>query len=195
MAWMATSGTGISTKRSRATPFERGFSLLELMIVVVIIGIFAGSILFSMRLDGEARVLEQEALRLRGLVSLLREEALMQNRDYGVAFTTSGYRFFVYDYLQFAWFPPPNDRLFVDHTLPKEQQLDLWLEDRELELDDEFQDSPDEDNAPEPQLLVLSTGEITPFELDFYLDPNGGRMRLTGELDGKMSVARDGFDQ
>jgi general secretion pathway protein H len=194
MAWMPTSGTGISTERYRDRQFERGFSLLELMIVVVIIGIFAGSILFSMRLNGDERVLEKETLRLSGLLSLLREEALMQNRDYGIVFTSTGYRFFVYDYVQLQWFPPPNDRLFVDYTLPQQQQLELWLEDRALELDPEFDETPEEDATPEPQLLVLSTGEITPFELDFYLDPNGGRLRLTGELDGQLSVARDGFD-
>jgi len=165
------------------------------MIVVVIIGLFAGSILFSMRLDGDERALEREALRFEGLVSLLREEALMQNRDYGIAFSSTGYRFFVFDYVQFAWLPPPNDRLFVDYSLPQEQQLELRIEDRDLDLDRAFQETAAEEDAPEPQLLVLSTGEITPFELELYRDPNGGRLQLTGELNGTMTVARNGFDE
>ena len=119
----------------------------------------------------------------------------MQNRDYGISFSSTGYRFFVFDYVQFAWLPPPNDRLFVDYSLPQEQQLELRIEDRDLDLDRAFQETAAEEDAPEPQLLVLSTGEITPFELELYRDPNGGRLQLTGELNGTMTVARNGFDE
>ena len=78
----------------------RGFSLLELLVVVVIIGLFAGAAVYSftMSIVGNDPQVEQETQRLRSLIDLLREEGLMQSRDYGVLFTETGYRFYIYDY-------------------------------------------------------------------------------------------------
>ena len=118
----------------------------------------------------------------------------MQNRDYGIEFAEIGYRFYVYDYTLLAWVPPPNDSLFYDYAVPATVTLELQLDDRELTLDDEFEANANEDASPEPHLLVLSSGELTPFELTFYTDFNGGRFRLSGEFDGDLEVSREGFD-
>lgn len=188
---MPTSVTGTSTERRRA---ERGFSLLEIMVVVAIIGIFAGTLMLSARIISADRELEREALRLEGLLGLLREEALMQNRDYGVVFTETGYRFYVYDYALATWVPPPNERIFVDRALPEPMVLELELEERSAELEREFDAEIDEDTGPEPQILVLSTGEITPFDLGLYRDFNGGRYRLEAQIDGEIQITSVGFD-
>ena len=164
------------------------------MVVVAIIGIFVGTITLSIRSLGEDREIEREALRLEGLLGLLREEALMQNRDYGVVFTQSGYRFYIYDYVLMAWVPPPNERLFVDHVLPEPLDLELALEDRLVELDPMFDGPAEEDTDPEPQVLVLASGEITPFDLGLYRNFNGGRFHLEGGIDGKLAITSVGFD-
>lgn len=188
---MQTSATGISTERSH---IESGFSLLEILIVVAIIGIFAGTLVFSMRITGADPALEREARRLEGLLGLLREEALMQNRDYGVVFSETGYRFYVFDYVVSAWVPPPNERIFVDYAVPEPLALELVLEQRDVDLDRSFDTAIDEDAGPEPQVLVLSTGEITPFDLGFYREFNGGRYRLEAAIDGELALASVGFE-
>src|SRR5690606_38427910 len=72
--------------RNRNALAQAGFSLLELMIVVTIVGIIAASVIISSNVVRPDRDVEREAARLNGLLSLLREEALMQTRDYGVLF-------------------------------------------------------------------------------------------------------------
>jgi general secretion pathway protein H len=162
------------------------------MVVVAIIGIFVGAVVLSMGVVGSDRQVEQEALRLRSLLDLLREEALMQSRDFGVLFTETGYRFYVFDYQQLAWLQPTDDRLLKEHTLREPLNLSLTLEDRRLVLDPNFDARESED--PEPQVMILSSGELTPFEAAVYRDFTDGRFTLTAELDGTLEISENGFD-
>lgn len=197
---MPTSVTGTSTERRRRSARSGGFSLLELLVVVVIIGLFAGAAVLSMGVLGNDRDIEREAFRLRSLMNLLREEALMQSRDFGILFTDNSYRFYAYDYQQLRWVVPVGEGLFVEHELDEPLNIDLRVEDRDLVLDAGFQaarddDEDEEDDDPEPQVMVLSSGEMTPFEADIFRDLGGGRFTLAAELDGTIEVTQDGFSR
>jgi general secretion pathway protein H len=190
---MPTSGTGTSTRPPRRLAAQRGFSLLELLVVIAIIGILVGAVVLSTDVVGADRDVEQEVQRLRSMIGLLHEEALMQGRDYGLMFTSTGYRFYVYDYKQLQWAEPAQDRLLREHALARPLELALALEDREVKLVREFESQ--EIENPEPQVLILASGEVTPFELDVYRDRTGGHFKLTAEIDGTTEVSRDGFDR
>ena len=149
--------------------------------------------MLSVDVVGADRDVEQEVQRLRSMVDLLHEEALMQSRDYGLMFTATGYRFYVYDYKQLQWAEPAQDQLLREHTLTRPLELTLALEDREVELARDFEAQ--EVENPEPQVLILASGEVTPFDLDVYRDRDGGRFKLTAEIDGTTEISRDGFDR
>jgi general secretion pathway protein H len=188
---MPTSGTGIS-RSCRAPATQAGFSLLELLIVVVIIGLLVRAVMLSWSVLGNDREIEQETSRLRSVIDLLHEEALMQSRDYGVMFTETGYRFYVFDYATLEWVEPPGDRLLETHTLQPQLSMALELDGRPVQLVPDFE-SQDIEN-PEPQIMVLSSGEVTPFTLELTRDGIDGRFELTAQLDGKLEVAREGFN-
>jgi len=127
------------------------------------------------------------------MVDLLHEEALMQSRDYGLMFTSTGYRFYIYDYKLLKWVEPADDRLLRERALPKPLEFALALDDREVRLIRDFDSQKVE--KPEPQVLILSSGELTPFEIDLYRDRvAGGHFTLTGELDGTLEITQDGYD-
>jgi len=188
---MPTSGTGIY--RSRPAPaLEAGFSLLELLVVVMIIGLLVRAVTLSWDVLGNDREIEQETARLRGVIDLLHEEALMQSRDYGVMFTATGYRFYVYDYRELKWVEPPRDRLLEQHALYPQLSMALVLDGREVQLMPDF-DSQDVENA-EPQVMLLSSGEVTPFTLEMTREGLDGRFELTAEIGGKLNVVQEGFN-
>jgi len=199
------SATGISTDASitvrRLVRNGRGFTLLELLVVVTIIGLLAGSIVLSTRYINTERELEREVLRLQSLIDLVREEALMQSREFALLFAESGYRFYVYDHLAQRWVDPPGDRLLASYSLPEPIRTELRLEGRDLvleptlELASRGRQGDDEDDSPQPQVILFSSGEMTAFEAAFYRDFTGGRVILVGDFDGSFEVRKEGFDE
>lgn len=72
----------------------RGFTLLELLIVIVIAGITLGLVSFN-AIPSERQVLQNEAQRIALLLQLARDEAIVRNRP--IAFEADGqqYRFLI----------------------------------------------------------------------------------------------------
>ena len=173
-------------------PAVAGFSLVELLVVVFIIGLFAGAAMLSLSVAGPDRELERESFRLRTLLNALLEEAVLETRNYGVVFTQRGYRFVVYDYQRLDWLEPAGDYLLREHRFAEPLELILIMEERQVALASELEPAPLE--RPVPQVLLLASGEMTPFEAQFYRDPAGGRYVLTGTLDGALEVTSHGFD-
>lgn len=188
---MPISATGNSERRFGRSA-QCGFSFLELLVVVAIIGLLAQAVVWSIGALGNDREIEDETNRLRSMLDLLHEEALMQSRDYGVMFTETGYRFYVYDYQQLAWAEPTTDRLLRPHALRPLLSLALVLDGREVPLERDFA-SQDIENA-EPQVMLLSSGEVTPFSIEVSRANIEGRFKLTAELDGTVSVTQEAFD-
>lgn len=159
--------------------------------VVAIIGVFIGVAVLSIGITGPDRRSEQEIFKLKSIIDLVREEALMQSRDIGIFFTEDSYRFYFYDYVRLEWLLPADDRLLSEHRLPDPLEFALTVEDREIVL--EGLDDMDADETPRPQIMILSTGEVTPFTADVYRDSFGGRYSLVAEFDGKMEISSSGY--
>jgi general secretion pathway protein H len=200
-----TSAIGISeahgkrrSKRAHA-PRASGFTLLELLVVVTIIGLVAGTVMLSAGIVRSERDIEREVLRLQSLLNLAREEAIMQSREFAVLFGESSYRFYVYDHFQQRWVDPPDDALLRSHQLAEPISVDLRVEGRDLVLEppqtrQSRQAREGRDDRPQPQVMILSSGEMTPFEAQFFRDFSGGRVTLSAELDGSFEVTKEGFD-
>jgi general secretion pathway protein H len=74
----------------------RGFTLLELLIVLVIVGITLGAVAFN-AMPSERQVLQNEAQRIALLFQLARDEAIVRNRPIAFEAEAERYRFLLRD--------------------------------------------------------------------------------------------------
>jgi len=164
-----------------------GFTLLELMVVLVIIGIIITFAVLSIGDGGRQDRLEQEARRLQALFSLSSEEAVLRSRELGVVLQPQGYDFVEYD--GEAWQAISGDSLFRKHALPDSMELKLFLDGLPVDLHE--QPKKEEAEGPTPQLLFFSSGERQPFELLVaYRDDPPLAYRLDAPLLGPLKRSR-----
>ena len=83
-----------------------------------------------------------------------------------------------------------DDDFLRERQLPERHNLSLRLDDRDVALEANLQDVPD---TTEPQIVVLSSGEMTPFEAGFGREFESGEFRLSGEFSGKVDISEVGF--
>ena len=158
-----------------------GFTLIEIMVVMIIIGVILTFTTLSIGDGGASQKLEQEAQRLASLLTMASTSSILQSKEMGVSFDIDGYHFCVF---QEQRCQPIRDDIFRPRKFPPFLQMELHLEGEPIVL------NVWEKNAP--QLLLLSSGEFTPFEVIFSVKSNETPpYRLVGTATGKMSIQQD----
>lgn len=161
-----------------------GFTLLELLVVLVLIGIIISFAVLSVGDGGRQERLQQEAERLATLISLAGEEAVLQSVELGVVLQPQGYLFVVFG--EDGWLPLAGDDLFREHRLPDGVELTLFMDGLRVALASRDKGE-EQEKGLMPQLLFYSSGERTPFELSLgYREGAALAYRLQGPLLGAL---------
>ena len=140
---------------------DKGFSLLELLVVIVIIAILFTFTTLAIRGTSPEELIQTEAQRLDRLLQLALEEAILKGQEYGLEFKPNSYRFLLY--FENTWQPLDNDDLLRERQLPENMEFELEIEQIEVLVEDDSSDTDKKDEEkPDPQVFLLSSGEITP---------------------------------
>ena len=166
---------------ARAGADSAGFTLIEIMVVVVIIGVVAALMVLSFTLTGRDRELEKESDRLFALFTYAREQAELQTREYGVLFQDDGYEFLSYDVRRAIWRSVPDDEALVARRLPEGLGVKLTVEARPVVLT-----RPKDARDKTPQVMIFSNGDLTSFAAT--LEREGGLRSVTVTQDDQGQV-------
>lgn len=176
-----------------------GFTLIELLVSIVIIGVVLSIAVLSLSLADDDREIRREAQRLMAIVDIAKDDAVLQGREFGIEFTLTGYRFVEFDPFSNSWLEVPGEDLLRLRALPEDVELDLFLEDKKVTLDDEPAElvaDDDDDPSPTvrnyaPHVMIFSSGDMTPFELHINRPTDDQIVAMQADILGNMKFLTD----
>lgn len=175
--------------------FQTGFSLMELLVVLIIIGVAAGAVRLAMTDEAPMAEVERDAERLAYRFGQIQDRVLLSNRERGV--------FVLRDELVFLDWREGNptegepDILWSEtDSIPsrwqasEQTELALQLDDRWLEL---LAELPDEQQDWQPHLIILPSEDYHPaFRLSLrHRELLRGEVWIEGDGFNRLQVIRD----
>jgi general secretion pathway protein H len=170
----------------------RGFTLIEILVVVVIMAVVISLALLSISVTGRDTQIDEESQRIAGLLDMLHERAVIEGHDFGLRLEPSAYEFLAYDTRRGQWMPFDQEREFRHRTLPPGLVFQLELDSRQVVLQP-IDPNLATDTPPPPQLAIAASGDSTPFRITLVRDETKARALIMGDAMGKLT--RRGSDQ
>jgi general secretion pathway protein H len=177
---MPISATGVTKSPLMQAARHGGFTLLELMVVMVLIGIILTFVVGSVGDGGRGDRIKREAQRIAALVELVGEEAVLRSALSGMRVDEDGYRFLRWVTVdgedgkqRQEWQAMSEEDLLRPRQIDSLMRLQLTVEGFGITLDSQTPEG--EEGEPPPQVIFMPSGEHTPFELSLrYDDDNSG---------------------
>lgn len=189
----------------RQTRRSSGFTLLEILVAIAIIAILTGAALIALGGFGRQSDAQTTAEQLAALLRLAAEESALTGREIGLRVEDSQFSFLVL--ADNAWLPLDSDPLFRSRPLPDGLDIEIIMngapvqllqpEDDDDDQDEETNNSADTTDAPAdeteiqqvaPQIVVLSSGGLTPFEMRVSTLESPTAYVVRGDLIGTITV-------
>jgi len=162
--------------------YSKGFTLIEILVVMVLLGLLSGVAVFTLGSGKLQRELEVEAQRLHTLLRMASEEAILSNSEIGFTIDDDHYEFLEYDDEKQTW-------ASASVSVLKPRDLPEWLApefQREGRTKILGKDSSDAKESKKPDMMLLSSGEVTPFSIT---------LRVQNNDEGGFIISSDGLEE
>lgn len=178
-----------------------GFTLMEVMLVILLMGLAAAAVTMSIGNSGPQQALERTAQQFIAATELVLDETVLSGYFVGIVVEKTSYQF-VY-YKDSKWNPLEKDRILSEKQMDPGVTLNLVLDGLPLVQEDETEESwfeepliepsaEDKKKHPEPQILLLPSGEMSAFELSFIAKTDQGEIDVlvVGDSLGRLTLGR-----
>lgn len=170
-----------------------GFTLIEVLVVLVLIGIIISFAVLKVGGDRRADELDRSARTFAAVLELASDVAISRSEEWGVRVDAEGYRFVVLGQdkqdgkrdkaAQNKWIDVENDPVFRARAWDRGMRVELELEGRDALLEDADKEE------DKPSILLLSSGEMTPFVATFSARETKARAQVEGDGLGNVKTA------
>ena len=178
---------------------QRGFTLIEILVVVIIVATMVSIALLSVGVIGEDNELDTERRRLATLIEMAQDDAMMQGREFGIELMSSSYRFVEFDPLTRQWAEVPGDELYRLRFLPDGVEFALYIDEKLIPLEEDPQNL--EDPAEEmssssikpyiPHLFVFASGESSVYEIRLRRPQTDLELIMHGDVLGQIRFGEE----
>ncbi|WP_440996150.1 type II secretion system minor pseudopilin GspH [Arhodomonas sp. SL1] len=162
---------------------DRGFTLLEILVVLVIMGVILSLAVLRLAPTGSEEG-QRIAAQLLARLELARDESILRSRPLGVRIEPERYTFLLA--ADGAWQPLEGDRALGETRMPGNLRLTVSADGRTARAPGD--DGDDADKDPAPSLVFYPSGEVTPFTLELRNTGTDRRWSLEGFADGRLSL-------
>jgi general secretion pathway protein H len=165
----------------RRTNKSKGFTLLEVLVVMLLISIILTIALLNLDTRRSDEEIYEQARRLTRQIELASQESLIKSWELGLLIQSDYYQFFRFD--EQEWKPVQHD-ILGKYQIPDNMEMLLTLEGLSENLQKDT-------NKATPQIMLLSSGEHTPFEITFRsITDYDSVVSISGTLIGKLTLQR-----
>ncbi len=162
---------------------NHGFSLIEILVVLAIVGVLALAVVIGIDAAGGERQLMREGERFQALVTHACERAELTGRGVGVRVDANGYAFALLGLD--GWAADESEGELRPRRWLQGLSAELRRDGRELGVDAR-------DAQAGPQIVCFPSGELTPFTLRLGLGAVTGTLDVNGHADGRVDLDRAG---
>lgn len=147
-----------------------GFTLIEILVVLIVVGLLAALAVMNLGGGSQQRELENHVREMFLLMQTASEQAVLNNKELGLDLEEDGFRFVTFDEQANEW-KESGERMFRQRSFPE------WLLMTEYIESDTPRLASEEDRL-RPDIVFFSSGETTPFEVEFTIGNDSSYMHV-----------------